>query len=145
MGARDRRRFLATAGGLTSAVTAGCLSFAFGGAAPDPDGAPTVPRGEDSDRFFNHDVSLSYDYGDAADAAESGGVGQDGIPSIDNPEFGGPAVGHDNMDPGDPVFGVVLEGQARAYPQYIPLSVPSVAPLLFFGLNGVSHHKATSE
>ncbi|MDZ7687894.1 MAG: DUF3179 domain-containing protein [Halobacteriales archaeon] len=40
---------------------------------------------------------------------------KDGIPSIDEPEFddGG------NVDDGDPVFGVVMDGEARAYPQDI--------------------------
>jgi hypothetical protein len=47
----------------------------------------------------------------------SGGVPKDGIPSIDDPTF-------DNEPPssladGDPVFGVVRNGEPKAYPQYI--------------------------
>lgn len=40
---------------------------------------------------------------------------KDGIPSIDEPEFddGG------NVEPNDPVFGVEMDGEARAYPQDI--------------------------
>lgn len=47
----------------------------------------------------------------------SGGVPKDGIPSIDDPVFAdepGPA-----LEGGDPVFGVVRNGEAKAYPQYI--------------------------
>jgi hypothetical protein len=52
------------------------------------------------------------------DAARSGGPPKDGIPSIDDPQFVGPAdAGF--LQPGDPVFGVVRDGAAKAYPQKI--------------------------
>jgi hypothetical protein len=51
--------------------------------------------------------------------AISGGPGKDGIPSIDDPTFGGPDKGDEMLDPGDPVFGVVVDGEARAYPQHV--------------------------
>ena len=115
----NRRRFLGAVGGLAAVTTAGCLGMVTGGDGPVPSGTPTVPRAENAGGFFSHDASVPYDYEAAAKAAVSGGVGQDGIPSIDNPTFAGPELGDTNMDPGDPVFGVVLDGQARAYPQYI--------------------------
>ena len=40
---------------------------------------------------------------------------KDGIPSIDEPEFDD----GENVDDDDPVFGVVMDGEARAYPQDI--------------------------
>jgi len=52
------------------------------------------------------------------DNAMSGGPSKDGIPSIDEPKFLDP----DDVDylaPGDPVFGVVRDGIAKAYPQKI--------------------------
>lgn len=50
--------------------------------------------------------------------AVSGGPPKDGIPSIDEPSFIGPD-GTDFLDPGDPVFGVALNGEIKAYPQKI--------------------------
>lgn len=52
------------------------------------------------------------------EAARSGGPPKDGIPSIDDPQFVAPAD-VDFLDPGDPVFGVVRDGTAKAYPQKI--------------------------
>jgi hypothetical protein len=50
--------------------------------------------------------------------AMSGGPPKDGIPSVDEPKFVAPdAV--DYLAPGDPVFGVVADGVAKAYPQKI--------------------------
>lgn len=50
--------------------------------------------------------------------ARSGGPPKDGIPSIDEPEF--VAAGDaDYLDLGDPVFGIVRDGVAKAYPQKI--------------------------
>lgn len=45
----------------------------------------------------------------------SGGVGQDGIPALTNPLFVTPDEVH-YLQPDDLVMGVVIEGQARAYP-----------------------------
>ncbi|WP_424005230.1 DUF3179 domain-containing protein (plasmid) [Haloarcula salina] len=50
--------------------------------------------------------------------ARSGGPPKDGIPSIDEPAFVD-AGAVDYLDPGDPVFGVVRDGTAKAYPQKI--------------------------
>ncbi len=52
------------------------------------------------------------------DEARSGGPPKDGIPAIDDPTFAG-AGSVDYLDPGDPVFGVVRDGVAKAYPQKI--------------------------
>ena len=50
-----------------------------------------------------------------ADEILAGGPPRDGIPSIDNPKFA-PANGADFMDDDDYVIGVVVKGEARAYP-----------------------------
>jgi hypothetical protein len=50
--------------------------------------------------------------------ARSGGPPKDGIPSIDDPTFVGPEA-VDFLEPADPVFGVVRDGTAKAYPQKI--------------------------
>ncbi|WP_339715587.1 DUF3179 domain-containing protein [uncultured Sneathiella sp.] len=45
----------------------------------------------------------------------NGGVGKDAIPSIDNPKFI-PAAEADHLNPTEPVIGVAINGEARAYP-----------------------------
>ena len=45
----------------------------------------------------------------------SGGPPRDGIPSIDDPSFE-PAQGHETLEPTDPVVGLTINGDARAYP-----------------------------
>jgi hypothetical protein len=60
---------------------------------------------------------LGWDVQTLRDNVVSGGVRKDGIPSIDEPQFASPDdVQH---EPGDPVFGVVRDGEAKAYPQRI--------------------------
>jgi hypothetical protein len=57
---------------------------------------------------------------DLANAQLSGGPGPDGIPAIDDPRFFNSLEEADRLlDPGDIVFGVVRNGEARAYPQRI--------------------------
>lgn len=51
------------------------------------------------------------------DAIQDGGPPPDGIPSIDNPKFL-PADQVD-LEPGEPIIGVKINGTARAYPQSI--------------------------
>ena len=75
---------------------------------PDIEGAPPVT----TDR-----PGLAYDLETLEDAAVSGGVSQDGIPSIDTPVF--VEAGDADIDPDSIVFGVELDGTARAYPQSI--------------------------
>ncbi|MEF8882080.1 MAG: DUF3179 domain-containing protein [Halapricum sp.] len=55
---------------------------------------------------------------DLRSASLSGGPPKDGIPSIDQPAFAD-ANGVDFLSDGDPVFGIVHEGVAKAYPQKI--------------------------
>jgi hypothetical protein len=50
--------------------------------------------------------------------AQWGGVGVDGIPPLDNPKFLGSHDAH-YLEHDDPVFGIVINGDARAYPQRI--------------------------
>ncbi len=63
----------------------------------------------------------SYVTGDSTDQylenMMSGGPPQDGIPSVDDPEF--MDADEADLDPGDKVVGIVKDGEARAYPQDI--------------------------
>jgi hypothetical protein len=67
-------------------------------------------------------VSLDYELSGLEEDALNGGVGKDGIPSIDDPTFEGVGYGDEHLDPQDPVFGVNRNGVAKAYPQYILVS-----------------------
>jgi hypothetical protein len=122
IGDASRRQFLRATAGAGTLGLAGCLSALTGSDEPEPEGQPTVgvddPGGTDGP-FFYHDVDPGREYSAFADAAVSGGVPKDGIPSIDDPQFADADDGDDRLSDGDPVFGLVLDGQARAYPQYI--------------------------
>ncbi|WP_435106388.1 DUF3179 domain-containing protein [Arhodomonas sp. AD133] len=48
-----------------------------------------------------------------------GGPGKDGIPAIDEPQFVAADGAGDWLADGDIIFGVVLDGHARAYPQRV--------------------------
>jgi hypothetical protein len=63
-------------------------------------------------------LTLPMDPSELESLAVSGGPSKDGIPSIDDPSFVG-ADDADFLDPGDPVFGVALNGDVKAYPQKI--------------------------
>ena len=121
-GNSSRRRFLQTVAGAGALGLAGCLDAFTRGGKPVPEGKPVVGADTPTDRdgpFVYHDVELSREYAAFADNAVSGGVPKDGIPSIDQPQFADAQDGDRRLADGDPVFGVVLDGQARAYPQYI--------------------------
>ena len=119
-GSHSRRHLLQTAGATLGVVgLAGCLgeggsvlSRLTGGSGEietQPDGPQ--PQLAASQRYVHHGF-------DALAAAQlSGGVGVDGIPSIDEPQFESPTEA--TLDPEEPVFGVVRNGEAKAYPQFI--------------------------
>jgi hypothetical protein len=119
-----RREFLLGAGAATTAL-AGCTGA--GGTnrdARDTDGAEPSgsdgPPGSDGEPPTREaEVPLAYDLDAFERNARSGGVGQDGIPAIDDPAIGDVDTGDDLLDPGDVVFGVELDGEARAYPQHV--------------------------
>ena len=112
--ALSRRSLLGSSGAVGLVALAGCLDR-FGG--PDrtasagdasTGGPPTADR------------SLPEEYAtdELEDASLSGGPGQDGIPSVDDPQFASADDPPSNLADGDPVFGVELNGESKAYPQY---------------------------
>lgn len=109
---QTRRRLLRSLGGLGVVGLAGCVSESDESAATET-AAGAEPPTTDQPRHLGHD------YETLVEATTDGGVPKDGIPSIDEPTFA--AVGEDgySLDPGDPVFGVVRDGVAKAYPQYV--------------------------
>ena len=101
----SRRSFLAAVG-LTA--VAGCLGDS---ASKTPSGPLSLPTADER-------LPLPASPERLRDAARSGGPSKDGIPSIDDPQFVGPSE-TDFLADGDPVFGVVRDDVAKAYPQKI--------------------------
>ncbi|MBX0323677.1 DUF3179 domain-containing protein [Halomicroarcula sp. F13] len=117
-----RREWLRAVGGLGVVGVAGCSGTGgSGGAAEGTDRTDSEtdestssagrPPTADQSLYLGHDVET------ISDNIVSGGVPKDGIPAIDDPTFGPPDEAP--LDPGDPVFGVVRDGEAKAYPQRI--------------------------
>jgi len=119
-----RRTVLRAVGGALGVATvgsvAGCLDNSRdridiretareNGITEDPDGPR--PGLVDERLHLGHSLSAM------ESAAIDGGPGVDGIPSIDEPDFQ-PASEAD-LDDGAPVFGVIKNGVAKAYPQSI--------------------------
>ncbi|WP_336345489.1 DUF3179 domain-containing protein [Halalkalicoccus ordinarius] len=124
----DRRRFLA---GVGIAALAGCTGS--GGTRDEPrdadgDGAANgdpsdtdeeLPGTEGEPPTREPKVELADELAAFERNARSSGVDQDGIPAIDDPAIDDAEGGDGLMEPGDVVFGVELDGKARAYPQHV--------------------------
>jgi len=109
----DRRTLLASLGA-GGAALAGCLDGrtvpgAFGGRTEESGGSgvapPTVDRA----------LPAAYDVEELEDAGRSGGPEPDGIPAIENPRFAEASDPPGLLDENDPVFGVEIDGEAKAY------------------------------
>ena len=135
----DRRRALAAIGALS---LAGCLGRAeeavqMGGGADidgsdmadnpdsgppsdatelDIDGITEDPDGE-SPILADDPLHLSHTVDEIREAALSGGVGVDGIPAVDAPQF--ESISETALSAEEPVFGVVRDGEAKAYSQRV--------------------------
>jgi hypothetical protein len=117
-----RRRFLGAVG---VTALAGCSEIV--GTVSDDDSDPQstseehgseTPDGPEAVPAADEQLPLPMSPDQLRENARSGGPPKDGIPSIDEPQFVAPAD-VDFLDPGDPVFGVVRDGVAKAYPQRI--------------------------
>lgn len=135
MNPQSRRTFLASVGGGV-ALLAGCVESdsdareeaAAGVTNDDASGGETsgdgttgtnTAVGEIDVPLGEFEVPLGYELEALEADAVSGGVPKDGIPSIDDPNFGDVDDGDGMLASNDPVFGVEIDGDARAYPQHI--------------------------
>ena len=111
-----RRTALAGIAALGAAGVAGCLGS---GRASVGDRAGDDGAGDADARPPTIDAELHVPYETETLASESlsGGVSKDGIPSVDEPSFRPIASVADET--GLPVFGVVRNGEAKAYPQRV--------------------------
>ena len=107
-----RRALLASVGALGVGGLAGCSGTGGTGQST----ASTTPS-DDAPPLADEPLSLGYSHAEIRNNTVSGGVPQDGIPSIDDPQF--QSARETSLADDDPVFGVVRGGETRAYPQYI--------------------------
>ncbi|TKX55505.1 DUF3179 domain-containing protein [Halorubrum sp. SP3] len=116
------RRSLLGALGVGMSSVSGCLGSSDAGAESGSidggsdgstgsvaEGPPTVERS----------LPAAYTAEELAAASRSGGPPPDGIPAIEDPQFAEATDPPALLDDGDPVFGVVLDGEAKAYPQSV--------------------------
>ncbi|WP_191906192.1 MULTISPECIES: DUF3179 domain-containing protein [unclassified Haloarcula] len=123
----SRRRLLATVGAGVILGGAGCAgddgshsgSTAAAGSDVGTETPPAATAQSDGPKppIADSRLHLDYELGMLEENVVSGGVPKDGIPAIDDPTFADtpPEI----LAPDDPVFGVVRDGAAKAYPQYI--------------------------
>lgn len=106
--------------GVVCEETDGPFEFSGGRAPTEIDGAQAIPEAtyEDGELPLREEsLSLGHERETLREEQMSGGVGHDGIPSIDDPQF---ARGEDVDIPAcERVFGVEIDGDVRAYPQRI--------------------------
>ncbi|MDS0222937.1 DUF3179 domain-containing protein [Haloarcula sp. S1AR25-5A] len=126
----SRRRLLATLGAGVTLGSAGCVGDDSSNPEPDragsasgsdtgPSAASTATdqRGGPRPPTADSRLYLEYEIETLEENIVSGGVPKDGIPAIDDPRFSDTPP--DGLARDDPVFGVVRDGEAKAYPQYI--------------------------
>lgn len=106
-----RRGVLASVGALGAGGLAGCSGLDTLGQSTGTD-TPTggSPPLADRPLYLGQSVETMIENIDR-------GAPRDGIPAIDDPQF--QSANGASLADGDPVFGVVRNGEARAYPQYI--------------------------
>jgi hypothetical protein len=123
----SRRHLLVTLGAGVTLGGAGCVGgdgSNLGAGSTSESGTGTGTASTATDRSDGTEppttdgrLHLEYDIGTLEDNIVSGGVPKDGIPAIDEPTFADTPP--EGLAPDDPVFGVVRDGEAKAYPQYI--------------------------
>lgn len=114
-GSISRRYFLGSAGSIGLISLAGCLN----NSADSDRSAGNEDTVSSGPPMANRSLPEAYTTDELASSSLSGGPGQDGIPSIDDPQFTSSDDPPPKLAAGDPVFGIELNGDAKAYPQYI--------------------------
>jgi len=128
---RTRRCSLRLLGAGLAVGLAGCLGDgtadgpASGGASTSDDGEAAdaseagTGAGSDGVPISDRELPLPADTDAIVEGVVNGGVGKDGIPSIENPSFLGAGRADEWLSPEEPVFGYVRNGEAKAYPQRV--------------------------
>lgn len=118
MNSISRRKFLAAA-----AVTslAGCTTSGSSSreARTEQTATTTAGRVEQGLALASSPLPVEYDFAELQDEVRDGGPPKDGIPSVDEPSFWTADEADENLDDRDVVFGLVRNGEVKAYPQKI--------------------------
>jgi hypothetical protein len=125
MYALNRRAYLTAVAGV--GVLAGCVEESNDASSDDTNSDETSDSSASEAGASNPDgnpptVARELPLPASTDAIEDEmqpGAAKDAIPSIDDPSFMDVAAADDWLDAGHPVFGVVRDGEAKAYPQRI--------------------------
>ena len=131
-GRPTQQRLLAVAGNAGVAGLAGCLDTlwallgnsvaradAEAGTDPHRVRSPDEVSADTTLPLRDREVPMAHDHRKSGGAAEWGGTSKNGIPSIDDPTLAGSDTGNTLLAPDDPVFGVQVDGDPRAYPQQL--------------------------
>jgi hypothetical protein len=113
-----RRRFLTAAASAGILTTAGCLGSLRENPGADAEES-TAPGEQTGPPVADRRLPQDYTIEQLNKNSRSGGPPPDGIPSIDKPKFSSIDDASSNLVDKSPVFGVEIDGDVRAYPQYI--------------------------
>ncbi|MHC3438986.1 DUF3179 domain-containing protein [Natrialbaceae archaeon A-gly3] len=108
-----RRTYLVSLGAV---AVAGCIGR---GDESADDSDPGDDFDPDDPPLADRELPLPDDTATLSDSIVSGGVPQDGIPSIDDPAFLEAEDADGLLEAGEPIFGVEVDGDRRAYPQRV--------------------------
>ena len=125
----SRRRFLTVAAATGAGSLAGCLGGltagggerGSGGAAGARESGSTTDGGRrvEGVPLAESQLPVEYEFEEFRDEVRDGGPPKDGIPSIDEPTFWDAEEADGELDDRDVVFGLVRNGEVKAYPQKI--------------------------
>ncbi|PSP55766.1 hypothetical protein BRC82_04055 [Halobacteriales archaeon QS_1_67_19] len=119
----SRRQFVAGAGGTLTLALSGCLGgLTSAEAEADADAATTqeqAGRTVEGVPVATSQLPVEYDFEELRSQVQDGGPPKDGIPSIDDPSFWTADEADEELDNRDVVFGLVRNGEVKAYPQRI--------------------------
>jgi len=116
----SRRGFLAAAAGTTVAL-AGCTSSGSSGDDGESTETETTTTAvvEQGLPISPSPLAVEYEFEELQSEVQDGGPPKDGIPSIDEPKFWTADEADENLRDDSVVFGLVRNGEVKAYPQKI--------------------------
>ncbi|WP_137283521.1 DUF3179 domain-containing protein [Halorussus salinisoli] len=119
----SRRKFVAAATGGALTGLAGCIGGVVSGGndGRDEGDSQSTTRGPTMKGVPVRASALpvEYEFADLREDVLSGGPPKDGIPSIDEPKFWSAEKADEELRDADVVFGLVRNGEVKAYPQKI--------------------------
>jgi hypothetical protein len=126
----SRRRFLTAAGAALTGSLSGCIgglmsAEAEGEGGGDGQAGDGEQSGDESGKtvkgipLAGSQLPVEHEFEELRNEVRDGGPPKDGIPSIDEPKFWDAEEADGELDDRDVVFGLVRNGEVKAYPQKI--------------------------